>query len=111
MKAHDPAQLSQALFEESGDALFLFDPDTDKLLDVNSVAQRLCGFNRQELLRMAATSLFRFAGQGGMSRLRQASSNTQIFHAQDGYLLRCKSGDGWVPVNLTISRLHVTPKT
>ena len=42
---HDHLEgLAQALFEESGDALFLFDPDSHQLLDANSTAQRLCGF-------------------------------------------------------------------
>jgi hypothetical protein len=30
--------LAPALFQEAGDALFLFDPDDDQLLDVNPTA-------------------------------------------------------------------------
>jgi PAS domain S-box-containing protein len=91
--------LARALFEEAGDALFLFDPDTDQLLDVNPTAQRLCGLPRDELLRVPATSLFRREQEPG------------ILHSQEGCWLRTACADVWVPVNLTISRLHVRPKT
>ncbi|TMQ31856.1 MAG: hypothetical protein E6K70_21725, partial [Planctomycetota bacterium] len=45
-------ELSVTLFEEAGDALFLFDPESEQLADVNPMAQRLSGFSRAELLRM-----------------------------------------------------------
>ena len=35
--------LGRALFQEAGDALFLFDPDTDRLMAVNPMAERLTG--------------------------------------------------------------------
>ena len=35
--------LAQVLFKEAGDALFLFDPETGQLIDVNPMAQRLSG--------------------------------------------------------------------
>ena len=41
-----PKNLAQALFEEAGDALFLFEPDTDRLVNVNPMAERLSGFPR-----------------------------------------------------------------
>jgi PAS domain S-box-containing protein len=103
--------LAQALFEESGDALFLFDPDSDQILDVNSTAQRLSGFPLREMLRMDATHLFRSDTQGGMARLRQAIRKTGLFHSQEGYLLRTIQDGVWIAVNLTIARLHVKPKT
>ncbi len=103
--------LAQALFAELGDALFLFDPDTDQLLDVNPVAERLSGFARPDLLAMPATYWFRFGGPGGRQRLRQAASHSGVFHAQDGFYLRTPRDGVWVPVNLTVARLHVRPKT
>src|SRR5262245_51276273 len=99
MVSHDQSELAQALFEESGDALFLLDPDTDQLLDVNPVALRLTGFPRSELLQLPAASLFRFEATGGLQRLRGAFTKTIVFHGQDGFLLRTMS-DAWVPVNL-----------
>src|SRR5271155_1549147 len=111
MKPQELPDLGQALFEEAGDALFLFDPDTDELLDVNPIAQLLSGFSRQELLCMPATFLFRFEGRGGMHRLKNATEHTGVFHSQDGYFLRTRMEGVWVPVSLTIARLHVQPKT
>src|ERR671935_1324514 len=79
------AELARALFEEVGDALFLFDPDTDELLDVNRPAEQLSGFPRAELLSFPATYLFRFGsggGRGGKDRLRPGAGETQGFHSQ-----------------------------
>jgi len=33
MTSYNVAELAQTLFEEAGDALFLFDPDTEQLID------------------------------------------------------------------------------
>src|SRR5262245_1444072 len=104
-------ELSATLFEESGDALFLFDPNTEHLLDVNPMAQRLCGFSRAELLRMQITYLLRSEAQGGLQRLRHAYRKTGLFHSQEGFLLRHKTDGVWVPVNLTITRLHAETET
>jgi PAS domain S-box-containing protein len=102
--------LARALFEESGDALFLLDPETDRLIEVNPVVLRLTGFSRAEILQFPATHFFRFESSGGHQRLRGAFSKTMVFHSQDGYLLRTKE-EKWVPVNITVSRLHVQPRT
>ncbi|HMC63478.1 MAG TPA: PAS domain S-box protein [Gemmataceae bacterium] len=108
---HDELEgLAQALFEESGDALFLFDPDTDQLLDANSTAQRLSGFPLRDLLRMPVTSLFHFGGDQGLEKLLQASRKSGVFHAQEGYVMRTLQEGIWVPVHLTVARLHVRPK-
>ncbi len=110
MNEYQVTDFSQALFEEAGDALFLVDPDSDCVLDANPTAQRLSGFTRQELLRLTASYLFRSEGKGGLQRLRQAAQRTGPFHSQEGYYLRGKH-EAWVPVNLTIARLHVQPRT
>jgi PAS domain S-box-containing protein len=103
--------LTQALFEEAGDALFLFDPETEQLLAVNGGAERLTGLARAQLLLHPATYWFRFGSKGGRRRLRQAASRSGVFHSQDGFYLRTRTSEHWVPVNLTISRLHVQPRT
>jgi two-component system cell cycle sensor histidine kinase/response regulator CckA len=103
-------ELTQTLFEESGDALFLFDPDTDQVLHVNPMALRLCGFTRQELLRTPASQLYRSETPGDVERLRRAFADSGIFHAADGFLLRSTKPAGWIPVELTVSRLQVQPK-
>lgn len=104
------AELAQTLFEEAADALFLFDPGTESIVDVNPMAQRLCGFSRRDLLAMEIGALFRCEEQGGSSRLRNAFKKTGLFHAQDGYVLRSAKG-AWIPVNLSVTRLHAEPKT
>jgi PAS domain S-box-containing protein len=102
--------LARALFEESGDALFLFDPETEQVLDVNSKAQRLTGFPLRDLLRTPMTELFRF-GDAGLDRVREAASKTGTFHSQEGYFLRTVRPEVWIPINLTVARLHVKPRT
>ena len=113
MRQSTAKDLAQALFEEAGDALFLFDPDTDQILDVNPLAERLSGFGRAELLTFQATYLFRFGagGSGGKQRLQQAAAKTSVFHAQDGFLLRTREDGVWIPVNVTVTRLHLQPRT
>ena len=87
MSTLDHSELSQALFEESGDALFILDPETDQLLDANPVAIRLTGYSRDELLQFPAATLFRFESSGGLQRLRGAFTKTMVFHGQDGFML------------------------
>jgi PAS domain S-box-containing protein len=107
----DAAEFARALFEESGDALFLFDPDTETVLDVNPMAQRLTGFSRREMLRRPIHYLFRSEAQGGLGLLRQAYRKTGLFHSREGFFLRRERDGSWVPVNLTVTRLHAPPKT
>jgi PAS domain S-box-containing protein len=102
--------LARALFEEAGDALFLFDPETEQLIDVNPMATRLSGFSRAELLGRRATEMFRFGAQEGR-KMRRAAEATVMFHSQEGYQLRTNQDGVWIPVSLTIARLHVKPKT
>src|SRR4051812_15913670 len=111
MNSLHSAELSRALFEEAGDALFLLAPDTDQMLDVNATAERLTGQSRRELLSRPATYWFRFTGPGGAHRLRQASSRSGIFHSQEGFYLRTATDGLWVPVNLSVARLHIQPRT
>ena len=106
MTAIDQSELGRALFEEIGDALFLLEPDTDRLVEANPVALRLTGFARDEILKLPASYLFRYESPGGAQRLLAAIQKTMVFHSQDGFLLRGKADGAWVPVNITVSRLH-----
>ena len=38
MNTYNAEELAQALFEEGGDALFIFDPDTEQIHDANPTA-------------------------------------------------------------------------
>jgi two-component system cell cycle sensor histidine kinase/response regulator CckA len=108
---YDREELAVTLFEESGDALFLFDPVSENMLDVNPMAQRLSGYSYGELLRMKATQLFRSSAPGGLQCLRRAFLHTGLFHSQEDFLLRHAKDGVWLPVNLTVTRLHARPKT
>jgi two-component system, NtrC family, sensor kinase len=103
--------LAQALFEEAGDALFLFDPDNDAILAVNPLALRLSGFSQHELLKMPITWLYRYEGRSSQQQIQRHAQNSGLFHNQDGFELRTCDDQAWIPVNLTITRLHVQPKT
>jgi PAS domain S-box-containing protein len=103
-------EMGGTLFEEAGDALFLFDPDSEQVHDVNPMAQRLSGYNRRELLELKITQIIRSDVEGGLQRMRQAFRRTGLFHSQEGFWLRNKGNTPWVPVNLTITRLHARPK-
>lgn len=111
MKYDQIEGMAQALFEETGDALFFFDPDTDQILDANAMAQRLTGFAVRDLHRMHVADLFHPAGQEGRDKFRRAARKTTIFHSQEGYFLQTVRDGVRIPVNLTVARLHVKPKT
>ncbi len=105
MSNTDTAELAQTLFEEIGDAAFIVEPGTDRLLDVNPMAQRLTGLRRDELLRLGVDQVFRADGDDGLTRMKRALHTTLTFHSREGYHLRRGAG-GWTPVNLTLTRLH-----
>src|SRR5947209_4213239 len=104
-------EIGQVLFEEAGDALFLLDPKSGQILDANPMAEKLSGFPLAELRGKRATDLFRSEAQGGLERMEHAAKRTGTFHSQEGYLLRHQRDGVWVPVNLTITRLHVQSGT
>lgn len=110
MKYDQIEGMAQALFEETGDALFFFDPDTDGILDANATAQRLTGFAIRDLHRMKVAELFHSPGEQGLEKLHRAARKTTIFHSQEGYFLQTVRQGVRIPVNLTIARLHLKPK-
>ena len=100
--------LGRALFQEAGDALFLFDPDNDRLMAVNPIAERLTGLDRQALLAKPMTYWFRFSGKGKEPRARRLpqrdlplSRRLSSPHQQ---------GRRMIPINITIARLHIQPE-
>src|SRR5262249_17403097 len=87
------------------------DPDTGQLLDTNATAQRLTGLPLCELLRLPIEEVLSFGDPSGMQRLRQATSKSSAFHAQEGNSLRTIRPDVHIPVNVTVARLHSRPTT
>src|SRR5438132_4714461 len=104
-------EIAQALFEEAGDALFLLDPQSGQILDANAMAQKLSGFPVEELRRKRTADLFRSGAEGGVDRMQHAARRTGTFHSQEGYLLRHQGDGTWIPVNLTVTRLHAASVT
>src|SRR3954452_2909330 len=103
------AQLGEALFEEARDAMFLLDPGKNRLLEANTAAARLTGFSRAEIQGMAFAHLVDYPQPEQWQSLQHAIRQTTSFHAREGYRLRTATDGKWVPVDLTISRLHVKP--
>src|SRR5207244_11746758 len=97
---------AQTHFEGIGAAACLTDPETMGLVNVNPMAERMTGTPRGELLQMPLDQLFRSDGDDGLAHLRRALHTTQTFHSQEGYFLYRRPDRVWVPVNLTLTRLH-----
>jgi PAS domain S-box-containing protein len=109
MRFADLEGLAEALFEETGDAMFFFDAETEQLLDANSTAQRFSGFSLRELLHLTVKDVLRSANEEAKKKLESASRQSGMLHNEEGYFLKTVNADVWIPVNVTIARLHVRP--
>jgi PAS domain S-box-containing protein len=108
---HDRIEgLAQALFEEVGEALFLFEPEGLRILDANSAAQRLSGFGLPRLLGRSLDDLFSSENPSHPQDLESAARKPTPFRPVRYFLQTIKRGVR-VPVTLTFARLHVTPQT
>jgi PAS domain S-box-containing protein len=105
----DARELAQTLFEEMGDAAFVVDPDSLRVLDVNPMARRLTALPRDALLRTPFPDLIRADAADALDHLGRALHTTQTFHSREGFHLR-RGGGEWTPVNLTLTRLHTERK-
>lgn len=96
--------LADTLFQESGDGLLLVGPADERVLDANPMACQLSEMTREELTRLNIRGLVRHEQewQDWLLPVQQ----TMAFHGKDGFLLRTKRPDKWVPVSVSISRLH-----
>ena len=103
----DPAELARCLFEESNDALFLFEPMDMTLLDANPAAQRITNLPRKALLQRTIPELLD-ADERTLSELLSCCQSTQIFDSNEAYWLTRDSGER-LEVNVSVSRLHLKP--
>jgi PAS domain S-box-containing protein len=95
---HEPAR---AIFAQVGEALFLFDLETGRVLDVNPAGERLSGFTVRELRLLSVTDLFApVRGQGPILFGPLATT----LPGRAGYL-RTPHENVWVPVQLTAALL------
>jgi two-component system cell cycle sensor histidine kinase/response regulator CckA len=100
----DAAELARTLFDETADALFLFDPGSKKIRDVNPSASRLTGCARADLLHRPISERVRSAAPGDELPLDGA------VRACEGLVLFRQDEDVWIPVNLAITRLTAGPR-
>jgi PAS domain S-box-containing protein len=96
----DPAELARTLFEESPDALFLFDMASERIVALNAAAARLAGADSAQLLQQPIRGLFRAEVPDDELYLQYAC------RAREGFLLRDHRKGTWVPVALSISHLN-----
>lgn len=101
-------QLAHSLFREVSDALFLFQPTDDRLVDANPAALRLSGFSRQALLGRPVRDLVSSPDPTGLDRLNEAVGKTGRLRSCEGYFLRRAAGEP-LPVNLSVSRVQAHP--
>jgi two-component system cell cycle sensor histidine kinase/response regulator CckA len=100
-----PAQeLAQALFHEAADALLLVRTDTLEVVDVNRMTCKLSGVDRDALVGKAVGELLH--REVDSPDWESPVRKTQTFHGHIGYTLRRSNPDAWVPVSVSISRLH-----
>lgn len=96
--------IASSLFQESGDGLLVVDPATERVLDANPMACQLSEFPREELLRLNIRALIKHEQEWQEWLL--PVQQTLTFHGKDGFLLRTRRTEVWIPVSVTISRLH-----
>ena len=102
-------EIAFCLFRESNDALFLFDPSDDRVVEVNPTAIRMTGFDRGSISGFRVWDLFSSDDADGVRRLTVAYTKTGLFHSREGYHLRKASGHA-IPVNVSVSRIHTRPE-
>jgi len=101
-------EIARCLFRESNDALFVFDPQDNRVVDVNPAALRMTGYDWDYICELTLNDLFTSQDQGGIPRLIQAYQRTGFFHSREGYSLQKEHGEP-IPVNVSVSRIHTTP--
>src|SRR5207248_11253877 len=76
--------------------------------DAKRDAQRHIVFSWNRLREMSVAPLFLHEQQTGDARLRAALRHVaRYLNGLDGFLLRTCREDEWVPVSLTVTRLHL----
>lgn len=101
-------EIARCLFRESNDALFVFDPRDNRVVDVNPAALRMTGYDWDLACGLKLNDLFTSQDQGGIERLVQAYRRTGFYHSREGYFLGKEHGDP-IPVNVSVSRIHTSP--
>lgn len=101
-------EIARCLFRESNDALFLFDPEDHRVLDLNPAAMRLTGFTKDDARAKKLWDLFRGESPAQLAPVMEAYRRTGFYHSREGFSLSRKVGVP-IPVNVSVSRIHTRP--
>lgn len=109
MKTDARASLGWQVFEESNDAIFVTSND-HSIQEVNPFAQRMTRCLRGELLGKALPDVIQGVDDTSIQEALEALNETGLFHSREAFILFRKQASP-LPVNLSISRLHVGDNT
>jgi PAS domain S-box-containing protein len=101
-------EIARCQFRETTDALFVFDPRDQGVVDLNPAALRLSGLTRKAALALRVQDLFQSAEAGGLQRLIDAFLRTGFLRSSEDYWLVRQEGEP-IPVNVSVSRIHTKP--
>jgi PAS domain S-box-containing protein len=101
-------EIARCQFRETTDALFVFDPQDQRVVDLNPAALRLSGLTRKAALALRVEDLFQSTESGGLQRLIDAFLRTGLLRSSEDYLLVRREGEP-IPVNVSVSRIHTKP--
>lgn len=101
-------EIARSLFRESNDALFLFDPEDHRVLDVNPVALRLTGYSKDQARSMHLWDLFTGDSPKQLDFMMGAYRQTGFYHSREGFTLKRRETSP-LPVNVSVSRIHTRP--
>ena len=102
-------EMARCLFRESTDSMFVFEPVTRLVVDLNPAALRLSGLTRKKALALCVEDLFSEQSANGLRRMEEALEKTGRFLPTEDFFLIRSVGEP-VPVNVSVSRVHTSPK-
>ena len=105
MDARDLEVLAWRLFEESNDAIFLLDAESEQIWQANPTAQRLTGLRWRELRGCRLEEFIHSNSDDQIKQLLSAVRHTGFFHSQEEYLLQRRDAQP-LPINVSVSRVH-----
>lgn len=101
-------EIARSLFREATDAFFLFDPESQRVVDLNPAAQRLSGLEKRAACAKTLRDLFFSASSDGIEKLLESLDQTSFFHSREGYFLQRTTGAP-LSVNISTCRIHTQP--
>ena len=101
-------EIARCQFRETNDALFVFDPRDQRVVDLNPAAMRLSGLTKKAALALRVQDLFTTAEPESLGRLVDAFVRTGYLHSSEDYSLTRREGEP-IPVNVSVSRIHTKP--